>query len=414
MQSIAEGFEILQASEFPVDLKQVAALWQHGSVVRSWLLDLLVLALEQDPGLEKIRGYVDDSGEGRWTVLERDRRERAGAGDHARALRPLRLAPGRVVRREGERRAPQPVRRPCRSPEAEPVGRHDPGPSQRRSLATRSPKGLRLPRTPDPCALVIFGASGDLTQRKLFPADLLARRPRPAPRAVRDRRRRAQPTRPTRSSGERMKEAVREFGRDPLDEKVWRRLAAGMRYVCTDLGEEGGEEPLARRAGRARRGAGHRRQPRLLPRRPAERDLGPRRPARAPPRRVAGLDAPDRREALRLRPGERAAAERGDPALLRGGRDLPDRPLPRQGDGPEPAGAPVRERDLRADLEPPVRRPRRDHRRRVDRDRGARLLLRAGGRDPGRLPEPPAPARRPDRDGAAGRLHARSRCGTRR
>ncbi len=70
MQSIAEGFEILQASEFPLELNQVAALWQHGSVVRSWLLDLLVLALEQDPGLAKIRGYVEDSGEGRWTVFE--------------------------------------------------------------------------------------------------------------------------------------------------------------------------------------------------------------------------------------------------------------------------------------------------------------------------------------------------------
>jgi 6-phosphogluconate dehydrogenase len=69
MESLAEGFEIMQASEFPLNLHKVAALWQHGSVVRSWLLDLLVLALEQDPGLEKIRGYVEDSGEGRWTVL---------------------------------------------------------------------------------------------------------------------------------------------------------------------------------------------------------------------------------------------------------------------------------------------------------------------------------------------------------
>jgi 6-phosphogluconate dehydrogenase len=69
MQSLAEGFEIIQGSEFPVDLHKVAGLWQHGSVVRSWLLDLLVLALEQDPGLEKIRGYVEDSGEGRWTVM---------------------------------------------------------------------------------------------------------------------------------------------------------------------------------------------------------------------------------------------------------------------------------------------------------------------------------------------------------
>jgi 6-phosphogluconate dehydrogenase len=69
MQALAEGFEIMKASEFPLDLDRVAALWQHGSVVRSWLLDLLVLALKEDPGLEKIRGYVDDSGEGRWTVF---------------------------------------------------------------------------------------------------------------------------------------------------------------------------------------------------------------------------------------------------------------------------------------------------------------------------------------------------------
>jgi 6-phosphogluconate dehydrogenase len=69
MESLAEGFEIMQASEFPLKLNKVAALWQHGSVVRSWLLDLLVLALHEDPNLEKIRGYVEDSGEGRWTVL---------------------------------------------------------------------------------------------------------------------------------------------------------------------------------------------------------------------------------------------------------------------------------------------------------------------------------------------------------
>jgi 6-phosphogluconate dehydrogenase len=70
MQSLAEGFEIMQASEFSPNLHKVAALWQHGSVVRSWLLDLLVLALEEDKNLEQIRGYVDDSGEGRWTVFE--------------------------------------------------------------------------------------------------------------------------------------------------------------------------------------------------------------------------------------------------------------------------------------------------------------------------------------------------------
>ena len=68
MQSFAEGFEIMNASEFELDLRQLAALWQHGSVVRSWLLELLELALADDPGLEQIRGYVQDSGEGRWTI----------------------------------------------------------------------------------------------------------------------------------------------------------------------------------------------------------------------------------------------------------------------------------------------------------------------------------------------------------
>jgi 6-phosphogluconate dehydrogenase len=70
MEAYAEGFEILRASEFGLDLPTVAGIWRYGSVVRSWLLDLLVRAFEEDPGLEKIRGYVEDSGEGRWTVFE--------------------------------------------------------------------------------------------------------------------------------------------------------------------------------------------------------------------------------------------------------------------------------------------------------------------------------------------------------
>ncbi len=70
MQAYAEGFEILRASEYRYDLEAVAHLWNQGSVVRSWLLELAERAFEKDPGLEKIRGYVEDSGEGRWTVLE--------------------------------------------------------------------------------------------------------------------------------------------------------------------------------------------------------------------------------------------------------------------------------------------------------------------------------------------------------
>ena len=71
MQSLAEGFEIMQAREdFGLDLHRVAEIWQHGSVVRSWLLDLAERALKYDPKLNNIADWVEDSGEGRWTVFE--------------------------------------------------------------------------------------------------------------------------------------------------------------------------------------------------------------------------------------------------------------------------------------------------------------------------------------------------------
>ena len=71
MQAYAEGFEILKLSEFELDLEQVAGIWRYGSVVRSWLLDLLHRAFaEEGTELEHIKGYVEDSGEGRWTVFE--------------------------------------------------------------------------------------------------------------------------------------------------------------------------------------------------------------------------------------------------------------------------------------------------------------------------------------------------------
>jgi 6-phosphogluconate dehydrogenase len=71
MQAYGEGFEVMHASEFDLDLHEIAGIWRNGSVVRSWLLELLHLAFEQDGSdLEKIEGYVEDSGEGRWTVFE--------------------------------------------------------------------------------------------------------------------------------------------------------------------------------------------------------------------------------------------------------------------------------------------------------------------------------------------------------
>jgi 6-phosphogluconate dehydrogenase len=71
MQAYAEGFEIMHASEYEFDLHEIAGIWRYGSVVRSWLLELLHAAIEQHgSGLDDIAGYVQDSGEGRWTIEE--------------------------------------------------------------------------------------------------------------------------------------------------------------------------------------------------------------------------------------------------------------------------------------------------------------------------------------------------------
>jgi 6-phosphogluconate dehydrogenase len=72
LQAYGEGFEIIKASEFGADLDfgKISHLWNQGSVIRSWLLELAELAFNADPGLEKIAGYVDDTGEGRWTVQD--------------------------------------------------------------------------------------------------------------------------------------------------------------------------------------------------------------------------------------------------------------------------------------------------------------------------------------------------------
>jgi 6-phosphogluconate dehydrogenase len=70
MQAYAEGFELMHESPYKVDLGAVAALWNHGSVVRSWLLELAARALAEDRELSTLKGFVEDSGEGRWTVQE--------------------------------------------------------------------------------------------------------------------------------------------------------------------------------------------------------------------------------------------------------------------------------------------------------------------------------------------------------
>jgi len=104
-------------------------------------------------------------------------------------------------------------------------------------------EGLRLRRSPDPCAFVVFGASGDLTRRKIFPAlySLAVRRLLPERFGVVGVARTEQTTEQWVSA---MKEAVVEHGRDELEPDVWKELAAGMRYVATDFADDRGEDAV--------------------------------------------------------------------------------------------------------------------------------------------------------------------------
>ena len=263
---------------------------------------------------------------------------------------------------------------------------------------------------PEPCALVIFGASGDLTQRKLMPALYALAVRHLLPAAVRDRRRRAH-------RGHRRRVPRADEARRSQQLRA-RRRSTGASGTSSPPGcttsRATSRTTAARTTSRGSLDAsstsehGDARQPHLLP----------RRARRARSRRSSttlGAAARRRRAGSRLiieKPfGHDLASARelnsADRRALRRERGLPHRPLPRQGDGAEHAGAALRQRHLRADLEPPVHRPRADHGRRVDRDRGPRRLLRAGGRDPRHLPEPPAAAARAHRDGAADRLHRR-------
>ena len=113
MQAYAEGFEIMHASEYPLDLEAVAKAWMHGTVIRSWLLELAGRAFEQHgEDLGDIQGWVADSGEGRWTVQEAIDLDVPGAGHHAVAADPLPQPPGGELRGAGARRAAPAVRRP--------------------------------------------------------------------------------------------------------------------------------------------------------------------------------------------------------------------------------------------------------------------------------------------------------------
>jgi hypothetical protein len=112
MQAYAEGFELMYHSEFELDLSEIAGIWRYGSVVRSWLLELLHARWSSTATTRRHRALRRGLRRGPLDDQRGDQRERARAGDHLRALRPLRLAARDRLLGQGAGRAAQPVRRP--------------------------------------------------------------------------------------------------------------------------------------------------------------------------------------------------------------------------------------------------------------------------------------------------------------
>ena len=242
-------------------------------------------------------------------------------------------------------------------------------------------RGLVEDRSSDACAVVIFGASGDLTRRKLMPAlynlavrALAPRRVRRGRRGAAREERRGLPRGDEGSGRRRSRDA------SPSTRRVWADFERGVSYVA-GRGERPGDvratsAPTSRRLDAER---GDRGKPPLLPRRAAERVRPDRARACAARDLVAPVGArayggPWTRVVFEKPFGhdldERPGAQRHHRRGLRRVAGLPHRPLPRQGDGAEPARLPLRQLALRAGLGPRARRPRADHGRRGHRRRG--------------------------------------------
>ena len=169
MQAYAEGFDILKNANiealppehrFDLDIADIAEVWRRGSVIPSWLLDLTASALAENQTLDNYSGFVEDSGEGRWTVNAAIDEAVPAEVLTAALYRALPLAQGPHLRREDPVRDARRLRRPQGAAEA--------SRARRRNAAWRSDKLAQ--KKPDPCSFVIFGVTGDLAHRLVIPA----------------------------------------------------------------------------------------------------------------------------------------------------------------------------------------------------------------------------------------------------
>ena len=357
--------------QYDINLGDVAEVWRRGSVIASWLLDLTAISLLEDPSLSKFAGRVSDSGEGRWTIM--------AAIDEAVPAPVLTAALYARFSSRGEADFQNQLLSAMRFQ----FGGH----VEKAPRSDRVRTGMTMGDIHSD-ALVFFGATGDLAYKKIFPSlQAMAKRGHlnvpvigvaKAGWTLDQLRARAQ-------------ESVEKHG--GLDRAAFAKLPGLLRYVDGDYKDPA---TFADAPTRARR----RRAPRALPGDPAPalrtrrgttgsigvRERGPRR----------------RRETLRRGPRLGARPE-SDPARhVRGGRHLPDRPLPRKAPRSQHAVLSLLESGPGGLLESYPRRERADHDGRGLRHPGTRRLLRRDGRDPRRHPEPPLPAVEQSRDGAAG------------
>ena len=264
---------------------------------------------------------------------------------------------------------------------------------------------------------MIFGVTGDLARKKLMPAvyDLANRGLLPPGFALT-----ASPgaTGTTQDFAQIVHDSVKEHARTPFREATWRQLAEGIRFVQGTFDDDDAFDRLRETVEEldVERGTGGNHAfylsvpPERVPRR-----LQAARPVRAV---RSPQDGTWRRVVIEKPFGHDLASARelNDVVSRCSTPDdgLPDRPLPGQGDGAEPAGAALREPAVRADLERQLRRPRADHDGRGHRHRRPRRVLRRHRRRARRHPEPPAAAARADRDGGAGRPSTPTACAPRR
>ena len=275
----------------------------------------------------------------------------------------------------------------------------------------RDPRDRRLPRVPEPCALVVFGVTGDLSRKKLLPAiyDLANRGLLPADFVLLGFARRDWGDGDFESLA---KKAAKEHARTDWNEEVWERLSGDIMFVPGSFDDDEAFDTLAQTLDELCQSHGIKGNaafylsipPSMFPtvlKQMERTEHGRQRRAPA----AGGASSSRSRSGTTCQSALELNKLVDD--VFTAARRLPHRPLPGQGDGPEPDGAAVRQPAVRAGLERQLRRLGADHHGRGRRHRRPRRVLRRHRRRPRRAAEPPAAAARPDRDGGAGRVHRR-------